>query len=121
MLAHDDVENSLGGVAISKWIRPRGHRAIESRDHRLRVSVYQNIRADVDGFGPFRAIAYRHARYAEDTSFFLHTAGIRNNGRAIRKQIQEIRIANGLGPSQVRRQINLVFFENLLGPIVDRP
>lgn len=44
-------------MAVSKRIRPGDHRAVESGDHRLGVSVYQNIRADIDGFGPFRAIA----------------------------------------------------------------
>ncbi len=63
------------------------------------------VRAVGRGDGPFRVLAQRQARHAEDRRLLLHAAGVGEHERRVGLEPQEVEVADGIDDLQVRRDL----------------
>ena len=78
-----------------------GRRGCEGGRQGGGVGVDEGVPAALDGLDPFRAVAQRDARRAEDVGLLLHAAGVGDDGAGVAGQRQGVEVTDGLGEDDV--------------------
>src|SRR5690606_8808808 len=82
----NNLNYSLGSLAVTKWIFCCGHRFIEfpilykgsaTVNYQVAVSTHQSNRSCLKSFGPLGCIPHHQHRLSETGSLFLNTSAVR--------------------------------------------
>jgi len=101
------LHNSRCSSSIPEGIWPPalfGEHGPGAVEYIIRGGAGQDIRADLNGLGPFRVVSQGNTGHAEDASFLLNTAGVGQNKLGTAFKLEEREKVNRLNQCDVSRR-----------------